>query len=307
MNSNLPVGRLADRLHSMPRERAWFAILLSVTALALADAHFPRIGLAPFYIPIVCAACWALGSRAGYLVAVVAAVLAVVPHLAELPRLSPALLGARMAVRAVTYVFLAAIVLSFRRSFDREHHLAARDRMTDALNKETFRERVIHRLDLAVPARQSFLLAILDLDDFKGLNNRHGHVAGDEVLRTFAQGARGIIRREDDFGRIGGDEFAFLLPVHSAEEGVYFARSLHKRLSSVLVGTPHPVTCSMGALLIPPDTPRDEPSLMHAVDQLMYAVKRAGKNAVEIGRATTDRALDTPLPSRPRVPIEACL
>ena len=84
--------------------------------------------------------------------------------------------------------------------------LAVRDRMTDALNKETFRERVIHRLDLAVPARQSFLLAILDLDDFKGLNNRHGHVAGDEVLRTFAQGARGIIRREDDFGRIGGDE-----------------------------------------------------------------------------------------------------
>ncbi|MFC3216353.1 GGDEF domain-containing protein [Novosphingobium panipatense] len=117
-----------------------------------------------------------------------------------------------MAVRAVTYGFVAAIVLSFRRSFDREHHLAARDRMTDALNKETFRERVIHRLDLAVPARQSFLLAILDLDDFKGINNRHGHVAGDEVLRAFAQGARKAIRREDDFGRIGGDEFAFCFP-----------------------------------------------------------------------------------------------
>ena len=88
---------------------------------------------------------------------------------------------------------------------------------------------------------------------------------------------------------------------------MYFARSLHKRLSSVLAGTPHPVTCSMGALLIQPETPRDEPSLMHAVDQLMYAVKRAGKNAVEIGRAATDRAPDTPVPSRLRVPIEACL
>jgi GGDEF domain-containing protein len=88
---------------------------------------------------------------------------------------------------------------------------------------------------------------------------------------------------------------------HSAEEGVYFARLLHKRLSSVLAGTPHPVTCSMGALLISPDTPRDEPSLMHAVDQLMYAVKRAGKNAVEIGRGTTGRGRDTPVPSRLRV------
>ena len=63
----------------------------------------------------------------------------------------------------------------------------------------------------------------------------------------------------------------------------------------------------MGALLIHPDTPRDEPSLMHAVDQLMYAVKRAGKNAVEIGRAMTDRDRDTLVPSRLRVPIEACL
>ena len=88
---------------------------------------------------------------------------------------------------------------------------------------------------------------------------------------------------------------------------MYFARLLHKRLSSVLADTPHPVTCSMGALLISPDTPRDEPSLMHAVDQLMYAVKRAGKNAVEIGRAMTDRGRDAPVPSRLRVPIEACL
>jgi hypothetical protein len=94
VSSHLPVGRLADRRHSLPRERAWFAILLSVTALALANAHFPRIGLAPLYIPIVCAACWALGGRAGYLVAIVAAVLAVVPHLAELPGLSPPCSGA---------------------------------------------------------------------------------------------------------------------------------------------------------------------------------------------------------------------
>jgi hypothetical protein len=93
--------------------------------------------------------------------------------------------------------------------------------MTDALNKETFRERLIHRLDLAVPARQSFLLAILDLDDFKGINNRHGHVAGDEVLRAFAQGARKTIRREDDFGRIGGDEFAFASRPFGRGRGVF--------------------------------------------------------------------------------------
>jgi diguanylate cyclase (GGDEF)-like protein len=295
VNSHLPVGRLADHLESLSRERAWLAVLVATAALAMADNHFRGIGLAPLYIPIVCAACWTLGEREGYFVALIAAILAVVPHWTDDAHHSLAVLGTRAGVRIATYLFVAATIASFRRSFDREHYLALRDRMTGALNKEVFHQRVTAALDAATRSDRTLLLAILDLDDFKGVNTRHGHVAGDAVLRAFAKGAAEIVRREDEFGRIGGDEFAFLIPVHSADEGRLLATALHARLSAVLAEAAHPVTCSMGALVIPPDAARDEATMMHSVDQLLYAVKRAGKNAVEIGEAGT--ALDAAIPS----------
>lgn len=291
MHSHLPVGRLADYLESLTRERAWVAVLVATSALAIADSHFRGIGLAPLYIPIVCAACWKLGARAGYFVALLLAVLAVMPHLAGAADHSILALAVRVAACVATFLFVAAIIASFRRSFDREHYLARRDRMTGALNKEIFHQRAGAALDAAARSGQTLLLAILDLDDFKAVNNAHGHAGGDAVLRAFARGAAEIIRREDDFGRVGGDEFAFLLPVHSAEEGHQLAARLHARLSAVLAEAVHPVTCSMGALVIPPDVPRDEATVMHAVDQLMYAVKHAGKNAVEIGEAGAPPAI----------------
>jgi len=157
--------------------------------------------------------------------------------------------------------------------------------MTGTLNKEVFHRRCATAIEDAGRARQPLLLVILDLDDFKAINNREGHLAGDDVLRTFAKGASSIIRREDLIGRIGGDEFALLVRVPSIAEGQGFARDLHARLSAVLAEGRHPVTCSMGALLISPHAPRDAGELMHAADLAMYRAKQTGKNAVEISRA----------------------
>jgi len=302
VNSHLPVGRLAGHLESLTRERAWLAVLVVASALAIADNHLREIALAPLYIPIICAACWTLGERAGYLVALLTAILAVAPHWDDNMRHSLAVLGMRTGVHVATYLFVAATVASFRRSFDRERYLALRDRTTGALNKEVFHHRARAALDAAARGGRTLLIAMLDLDDFRSINNVHGHAAGDAVLCAFAQGAADIIRRDDDFGRIGGDEFAFLISVHSAEDGRLLAATLHARLSAVLAETPYPVTCSMGALVIPPDVPRDEAMMMHGADQLMYAVKRAGKDAVEIGEAGAPSSLaaisSTPLRER---------
>lgn len=127
---------------------------------------------------------------------------------------------------------------------------------------------------------------LLDLDDFKAANDRAGHLAGDEILRAFAKGVSAIMRREDLIGRIGGDEFALLVRVPSIAEGQGIARDIHARLSAVLAQSRYPVTCSMGALLIPPEVPRTISELIHAADQAMYRAKRGGKNAVEIDDGT---------------------
>src|SRR3546814_19321353 len=96
MNSHLPVGRLAEHLESLSRERAWFAIVASTTGVASANFSFPAIGFAPLYMPVICGSCWALGSRAGYFVATVTEFLIAVPALHSPPALPPALLALRV-------------------------------------------------------------------------------------------------------------------------------------------------------------------------------------------------------------------
>src|SRR3546814_851268 len=79
-------------------------------------------------------------------------------------------------------------------------------------------------------------------------------LAAAEILRAFAKGVSAIMRREDLIGRIGGNEFALLVRVPSIAEGQGIARVIHARLSAVLAQSRYPVTCSMGALLIPPES-----------------------------------------------------
>lgn len=97
--------------------------------------------------------------------------------------------------------------------------------MTGTLNKEVFQRRCARAIHDAQPNQQTLLLIILDLDNFKAVNSRDGHQAGDEVLRTFANGVSSIMRREDLIGRIGGDEFSLLIRVPSIAEGQDFLRA----------------------------------------------------------------------------------
>lgn len=285
MNSHLPVGRLAAYLESLSRERVWLAIVVATVAIAFADNYFPGIGFAPLYMPVICGACWGLGTREGYFVAIITAFLAARAAFEIGPPLSSEFMALRTAIRIGTFVFIAATITSFRRSYDRELFHAHRDRMTGTLNKEVFHRRCAQVIEDAGRSGQILMLALLDLDDFKAVNSTEGHRAGDEVLRAFAKGATSIVRREDLIGRIGGDEFALLVRVPSLAEGQSFARDVHARLSVVLAGVRPPVTCSMGAVLIPSHAPRNAGELMHLADQAMYRAKQQGKNAVAIDRA----------------------
>jgi diguanylate cyclase (GGDEF)-like protein len=279
MNSHLPVGRLARHLEGLSREEVWLAILAATSIVALLDFQLPAADFAPAYIPVICGASWGLGVREGYFVAAISALLSLASPLAEA---GLSALAFATPIRTAAFLFLAATVGSFRRSYDREMFLAHHDSMTGTLNKEIFYRRARAVIRDAANARQVLLLIILDLDDFKSVNSFGGHQAGDEVIRNFAKGLRAIMRREDLVGRIGGDEFSIVMHVPSISEGQSFARSLHGRLSTVLSQERYPVTCSMGALLIPPDAHGKISELMHAADEAMYRAKTNRKNAVEI-------------------------
>lgn len=279
MNSHLPIGRLARRLEALSREEVWLLIVAATSIVALLDFQLPVSGFAPAYIPVICGAGWRLGIREGYFVAAISALLSVA---ACLPGAELTALALATPIRTAAFLFLAATIGSFRRSYDREMFLAHHDSMTGTLNKEVFYHRVRMIIRDTTHSRQYLLLIILDLDDFKSVNSLGGHQAGDEVIRNFANGLRAIMRRDDIVGRIGGDEFSIVVRVPTILEGQDFARSLHRRLSTVLSQGRYPVTCSMGALLIPPGAHSNISELMHAADEAMYRAKANNKNAIEI-------------------------
>src|SRR5207245_637478 len=115
------------------------------------------------------------------------------------------------------------------------------------------RRRVLEVLDLSLSERAAggteLALAMIDLDDFKPINDRHGHLIGDRVLRTICERVQRILRRTDEFGRYGGDEFLVVLPETSPREAVEIGRRLRETVASHPVGCDElslPITASIG-------------------------------------------------------------
>jgi diguanylate cyclase (GGDEF)-like protein len=173
--------------------------------------------------------------------------------------------------------------------------LAARDAMEAALaaaaltdpltrlpNRAGFGEAARRALAAAAREGRPLAVAVVDLDHFKRINDGWGHAAGDAVLRGAATAFQGALRPGDVLGRIGGEEFALLLPGATAEEG----RAVLERLRVAAAEVPHPgapalrVSASAGlAALAAPDWAALEAALRSA-DAALYAAKAAGRNRV---------------------------
>jgi len=123
-------------------------------------------------------------------------------------------------------------------------------------------------------------LLLLDIDHFKLVNDQHGHEAGDDVLRALVQVARRHTRRTDRLFRIGGEEFALLLPDTSPEGALFAANALRERLAQAAMPREITVTVSIGlAALARGDEPAD---WLRRADAALYRAKEGGRNRVEV-------------------------
>lgn len=180
-------------------------------------------------------------------------------------------------VRLGFFVLVSVLLVALRQSIAAESALARTDPLTGLLNRRGFEEVTAREIARAARLGSPLTLAYIDLDDFKAINDTHGHAAGDRVLHTTARVMDLVLRGIDVTGRIGGDEFVLAMPDTDAEA----ATTTLERLSGVLGASG--VEASIGAMVYV-NAPIGLPEALAAVDAVMYQVKgnRFRRVAVEV-------------------------
>ncbi|WP_411832366.1 diguanylate cyclase [Pseudoxanthomonas mexicana] len=162
------------------------------------------------------------------------------------------------------------------------YQLATHDALTELYNRRHFIETVEKEIARAMRHQRPLTLCIIDVDLFKPINDRYGHISGDNVLRQIAALVRRHARNDDAAARIGGEEFAVLLPECGAEAAYGFAERLREAVAEVLFtpgGDPQHITVSIGIAALNPA--RDTCSrMMAAADAALYRAKSEGRNRV---------------------------
>lgn len=160
-------------------------------------------------------------------------------------------------------------------------HQARHDSLTDLLNRRRFISLLTDRLERAAAGHGAGALLMIDLDDFKVVNDSHGHLVGDEVLRKVAAILKEELRETDPVARLGGDEFAVLLPKVNMEGAREVARSLIERFESTRIeidaasGDSFAPSVSIGAIMLDGHE-LDSEAALRACDKAMYEAKRQG-------------------------------
>jgi diguanylate cyclase (GGDEF)-like protein len=197
--------------------------------------------------------------------------------------------GARIHVGATTTLRFAmsdATDAEFQR---RMADAALRDPLTGVYNRAMFRERLSAEIIAYRSRPRPLAVLALDIDHFKRVNDVHGHVAGDEVLKRVASALRGAIRPEDVVARWGGEEFVVLARDTPVQHAVQVAERLRTAAAAAVTlwrGTPVRVTLSVGVTVLAP--PRQvlphaaDRILVESADRALYRAKEKGRDRVEV-------------------------
>jgi diguanylate cyclase (GGDEF)-like protein len=164
--------------------------------------------------------------------------------------------------------------------------LAAHDALTSLANRHQLLERLRSLLSVAMHSGRHLAVLFVDLDNFKPVNDTHGHAAGDAVLVEVAERLRSNVRRDDVVARIGGDEFVLALPnVRNQADAEIVAAKVHRVMAEPIEyeGNTLRITVSLGLTMAQPGEAADE--TLKRADAALYHAKESGRNRWAIATA----------------------
>lgn len=180
----------------------------------------------------------------------------------------------------LSFFFITTQLLStLKIQFKIEKKLARTDNLTGTLNGYAFEETAVRLLGTATRYNHPSVLGYIDVDNFKKVNDTLGHTEGDRVLTSIGVIILNSVRGTDCVGRMGGDEFAILLPETSRLDATFVFERIQRQILNKANESGWPISVSMGIAVFPKTPPTIEEAIKLA-DNLMYRVKNKGKNGI---------------------------
>jgi diguanylate cyclase (GGDEF)-like protein len=272
-------AQLIDLLEKSNRNLVHVLGLVAVLLLGVVDySTGPEMAFSPFYLLPLSAIAWRAGPRVGIGASLLAAATWGTADIVHGDYEAVWIPVWNSSARLLVFVVVVALLSGLRSSLALQQTLAASDSLTGVANARTF-DRVAGNLNSDRRMQHPFTIAYLDLDNFKSVNDTIGHSGGDDVLQAVARSLDENTRSTDLVARVGGDEFALLLPATDSEAAEELLTQLVSRTQEALSNLPMQVTFSAGAatFLVPA---HDIDEMVRVADELMYEAKRYEKGCV---------------------------
>ena len=251
------------------------ALFVAVAVLDWATSN--ALSVAVFYLLPILLVAWNCGRGWGLLFAVGSVATAVEQAMLQgSSTIRPIHLYISYGNVLLAYVIAVLLTGMLRKLYNQERFTARIDVLTGARNRKGFQEALTNEIARHERKGITFCLAYIDCDNFKQINDNYGHAEGDRVLKKIAEVALETLRRSDTVGRIGGDEFAVILPETGRTEALFVVDKLQHKLGAVTRLRQWRISFSIGVAVFD-KTPGDATAAMEFADRLMYTAKKSSK------------------------------